>query len=143
MKNVLIICTSNKTRSPLAMEIANSIAVRKNAPCRFKSAGFAIMGEYIDENVQAVLSEMGIETSYKPTHISEYHADEFDEFHVMTERQKITLKSYFKNKNIDDKITVLGIDDPYFNGIEGYRKCRDELVRFYEDYIKEISKANL
>lgn len=136
MKNVLIICTSNKTRSPLAMEIANSIAEKRNAPYRFKSAGIAIMGEQIDDNVKTVLSEIGIETNHKPTHISEYGILEFDEFHVMTERQKITLQSYYKNRIIEDMITVLGVDDPYFNGIEAYRKCRDQLTEFYESYIK-------
>lgn len=136
MKNILIICTSNKTRSPLAMEIANKIAAEKNAPYCFKSAGFAVMGEQIDENVQAVLSEIGIETSCTPTHISTYCADEFDEFHVMTQRQKITLKSYYKNKNIENRIIVLGVNDPYSNGIESYRKCRDELTQFYKEYIK-------
>lgn len=136
MKNVLIVCTSNKTRSPLAMEIANSIAVKRNAPYRFMSAGFVIMGENIDENVVTVLSEIGIETSWKPTTISRYSADDFDEFHVMTQRQKITLKSYFKNKNIANKINVLDVEDPYFNGIEAYRQCRDEFIKFYENYIK-------
>lgn len=136
MKNVLIICTSNKTRSPLAMEIANSIAEKRNAPYRFKSAGIAIMGEQIDDNVKTVLSEIGIETNHKPTHISRYGINEFDEFHVMTERQKITLQSYYKNRKIEDMITVLGVDDPYFNGIEAYRKCRDELMAFYEEYMK-------
>lgn len=136
MKNVLIICTSNKTRSPMAAEIANSIAARKNAPYSFKSAGFVIMGEQIDENAIAVLSEVGIKTCHKPTHISEYNIDEFDELQVMTERQKITLKNYYKNKRIENKITVLNIDDPYFNGIDAYRQCRDSLMEFYENYIK-------
>lgn len=136
MKNVLIICTSNKTRSPLAMEIANSIAEKRKVSCRFQSAGIAIMGEQIDDNVKAALSEIGIETNYKPTHISKFNINEFDEFHVMTERQKITLQSYFKGRKLDDRILVLGIDDPYFNGIEAYRKCRDELVSFYEEYLK-------
>ena len=136
MKNVLIICTSNKTRSPLAMEIANSIAEKRKVSCRFQSAGIAIMGEQLDDNVKTVLSEIGIETHYKPTHISKLNINEFDEFHVMTERQKITLQSYFKGRKLDDRILVLGVDDPYFNGIEAYRKCRDELVAFYEEYLK-------
>lgn len=136
MKNILIICTSNKTRSPLAMEIANSIAEKRNAPYRFKSAGIAIMGENIDDNVKTVLSEIGIETNHKPTHISKHNIHEFDEFHVMTERQKFTLQSYYKNRKIEDKIIVLGIEDPYFNGTDAYRKCRDKLTEFYEAYIK-------
>lgn len=136
MKNVLIICTSNKTRSPLAMEIANSIAEKRKVACRFQSAGIAIMGEQIDDNVKAVLSEIGINAVHKPTHISKYNINEFDEFHVMTERQKITLQSYFKGRKLEDRILVLGIDDPYFNGIDAYRKCRDEFVAFYEEYLK-------
>lgn len=136
MKNVLIICTSNKTRSPMAMEIANGIAAKRNAPYSFKSAGFAVMGEEVDENVKTVLSEIGIETSYKPTHISQYNIDNFDAFHVMTQRQKITLCSLYKNKKIEDKITVLGAEDPYFNGIETYRSCRDLFIEFYDSYIR-------
>lgn len=136
MKNVLILCTSNKTRSPMAAEIANSIAEKRNAPYSFKSAGFVIMGEQIDDNVITVLSEVGIKTDHRPTHISDYNIADFDAFHVMTERQKITLKSYYKNKHIENRITVLGVDDPYFNGIEAYRRCRDKLIEFYESYIK-------
>lgn len=136
MKNVLIVCTSNKTRSPLAMEVANSIAKRKNAPYTFKSAGLAVIGSNVDDNVTAVLKEIGITTEHKPTHLSAYSIDSFDAIHVMTQRQKITLCSYCKNKNIENKITVLGIADPYYLGIEAYRKCRDELAEFYEGYIK-------
>ena len=121
MKNVLIVCTSNKTRSPLAMEIANGIAERKKAPYRFKSGG---------------RSEKGIETAHSPTHISSYNVEEFDAFHVMTQRQKITLCSYFKNKSIESKVTVLGVADPFGKGIEAYRRCRDQLAEFYEMYIK-------
>lgn len=136
MKNVLIVCTSNKTRSPLAMEIANSIAKRKNSPYCFKSAGIAIIGDKLDDNVITVLKEIGIETNYKPTHLSEYSIGSFDAIHVMSQRQKITLCSYYKNKNLDDKITVLGIPDPYYSGIDAYRKCRKQLSDFYEMYIK-------
>lgn len=136
MKNVLIVCTSNKTRSPLAMEIANSIAERKKAPYRFKSGGIAVIGEHIDEYAVKVLSEKGIETAHSPTHISSYNVEEFDAFHVMTQRQKITLCSYFKNKSIESKVTVLGVADPFGKGIEAYRRCRDQLAEFYEMYIK-------
>ncbi len=135
MKKVLIVCTSNKTRSPLAMEIANHIAKKKNAPYIFQSAGVAVIGDTLDDNVIAVLKEIGIETTHKPTHLSAYNIDEFDAVHVMTQRQKITLCSYYRNKNIEKKVTVLEIDDPYYSGIEAYRQCRDRLAEFYENYI--------
>lgn len=136
MKNILIVCTSNKTRSPMAMEIANKIAAEKQAPYCFKSAGVAVIGNQIDDNVVEVLHEIGITTEHTPTHISEYDIDSFDAVHVMTQRQKITLCSYYKEKDIEDRITVLGISDPFYNGIDAYRECRDSLVEFYRMYIK-------
>lgn len=136
MKNILIVCTSNKTRSPMAMEVANKLAREKNAQYSFKSAGVAVIGSHIDDNVAEVLKEIGITTDYTPTHISEYDIDSFDAIHVMTQRQKITLCSYYKDKNIEDKVTVLGISDPYYNGIQAYRDCRDSLIDFYRMYIK-------
>ena len=135
MKNVLIVCTSNKTRSPMAMEIANSIAEKKHAPYCFKSAGIAAIGNHVDDNVAAVLEEIGIKTEYVPTSITEYDLDSFDAIHVMTQRQKITLCSFYNDKDIENKITVLGVSDPYYGGIDAYRKCRDKLVEFYEMYI--------
>ena len=136
MKNILIVCTSNKTRSPMAMEIANKIAAERNAPYFFKSAGVAVIGSHIDDNVAEVLGEIGITTEHIPTHISEYDIDSFDAIHVMTQRQKITLCSYYREKDIADRITVLGISDPYYNGIQAYRDCRDSLMEFYKMYIR-------
>ena len=136
MKNILIVCTSNKTRSPMAMEIANKLAREKNAQYSFKSAGVAVIGSHIDDNVAEVLSEIGITTDHTPTHISEYDIDSFDAIHVMTQRQKITLCSYYKEKDLADRITVLGVSDPYYNGIQAYRDCRDSLIDFYRMYIK-------
>ena len=136
MKNILIVCTSNKTRSPMAMEVANKLAREKNAPYLFKSAGVAVIGSRIDDNVEEVLREIGITTQHIPTHISEYDIDSFDAIHVMTQRQKITLCSYYKDNNIEDKITVLGVSDPYSCGIQAYRDCRDSLIEFYRMYIK-------
>ena len=136
MKNILIVCTSNKTRSPMAMEIANKVAREKNASYCFKSAGVAVIGNHIDDNVIEVLEEIGITTDHSPTHISEYDIDSFDAIHVMTQRQKITLCPYYKEKDIEDRITVLGISDPFYNGIDAYRECRDSLMEFYRMYIK-------
>ena len=120
----------------MAMEIANKLARDSNASYCFKSAGVAVIGSQIDDNVKTVLEEIGIETEHTPTHVSEYDIDSFDAVHVMTQRQKITLCSYYKDKSIEDKITVLGISDPYYNGIDAYRECRDSLMEFYRTYIK-------
>ena len=136
MKSILIVCTSNKTRSPMAMEIANKLSRERNAEYSFKSAGVAVIGSHVDDNVIEVLREIGIETNHTPVHISALDIDSFDAIHVMTQRQKITLCSYYRDKDIEDKITVLDISDPYYNGIQAYRDCRDSLMEFYKKYIK-------
>lgn len=136
MKKILIICTANKTRSPLAMEIANNIAQRKRAPYVFKSAGIAAISTHIDDNVVEVLDEIGIKTAHTPVGVGDFNIADFDALHVMTQRQKITLCSYYKIDGLDKKITVLGVENPFMLGIEAYRECREKFIEFYEMYIK-------
>lgn len=122
----------------MAMEIANKISRRKHAHYVFKSAGLAVMGNQLDENVYTVLEEIGITTAHVPISIMEVDISRFDAIHVMTQRQKITVASYFKDiPDIEDKITVLGVGDPYYYGIDAYRACRDQFIEFYEGYINE------
>lgn len=136
MKNVLIICTANKTRSVMAMEIAKNITVKRNKQYFFQSAGIAVIGSNVDSNVLKVLMENGIRTEHVPTHISCFNIDGFDEAHVMTDRQKTALCTYYKdNKNLSDKINVLDIEDPFGKGIDAYRDCFDKLNAFYKEYI--------
>ena len=136
MKRVLIVCTANKARSPMAMAIANKIAEKKSAKYSFSSAGLTVIGHEIDENVHTVLEEVGIFTNHTPMGIIELDISKFDAIHVMTQRQKITVMSLFKHiPDLDDKITVLGIENPYFLGLDAYRDCRDKLTAFYENYI--------
>ncbi|MDR0196816.1 MAG: hypothetical protein LBI36_01155 [Oscillospiraceae bacterium] len=137
MKKILIICTANKTRSVMAVEIANSIALKTGAPYSFSGAGIALVGGDADNNVNRVLSEIGMAPARAHVSVSVNDIDmgEFDAFHVMNRRQKITLCSYFKNLDIADKITTLNIHDPFSKGLSAYRECRDKLLRFYEDFI--------
>lgn len=120
----------------MAMEIANKLSKEKSAKYSFSSAGLAVIGHDIDENVHTVLEEIGIVTNHTPTSIMDLDVNKFDAIHVMTQRQKITVKSLFKNiPNIEEKITVLGIENPYYLGLDAYRDCRDKLVEFYKNYI--------
>lgn len=137
MKNVLIVCTANKTRSPMAMEIANKIAANKKLDGRyfFNSAGIAVIGNVIDSNAAKVLAEIGIETAFTPQSIDRCSIANYDEFHVMTDRQKITLSSLY-GAEYQTKTIVLGVDDPFGKGIDEYRKCRDFFLKFYDEYIK-------
>lgn len=119
----------------MAMAVANSVARKKRAAYTFTSAGFAVIGSDVDENVKTVLAEIGIDLSWAPQSVSELDINSFDAIHVMSQRQKITLCSYYREPELADKITVLGVDNPFSEGIAAYRKCRDELLSFYETYI--------
>jgi len=120
----------------MAMEIANYTAWVNGADYSFKSAGIALVGGQPDENVARVLSEISINSlPHNPVSINSCDITEFDAIHVMNQRQKITLCSYYNAIDIADKITVLNVDDPFSKGIGSYRNCRDTLVHFYERFV--------
>jgi len=140
MKNILIICTANKTRSVMAMEIANHIASVgadsiSDRKYHFDSAGIAVMGSESDPVAKRLLAEIGIESAHSPTHFSYLDLADYDEIHVMTTRQKTALIKYNKNAETGRKIKVLNIDDPFGKDESEYRDCLDRLKAFYEKFI--------
>lgn len=122
----------------MAMEIANHIAKIKQAPYRFYSAGITVIDNDVDENVKRALELIGIQTTHKPIAVDSLDITRFQAIHVMTQRQKITLTAYYRDKGIDieKKITVLGIENPFSEGIKAYIACRDKFIEFYDMYIK-------
>lgn len=122
----------------MAMEIANHIAGVKNAPYRFYSAGIAVFDNDIDDNVKRALEQIDIKATHKPITVESLDIHMFQAIHVMSQRQKITLSAYYRDKGLDieKKITVLGIENPFSEGIKAYIACRDKFVEFYDMYIK-------
>jgi protein-tyrosine-phosphatase len=134
MKNILIICTANKTRSVMAMEVAKFLAVGKNY--NFTGAGIAVMGSEIDDTAKQILSEMGIESTHTPTPLEGLNISAYDEIHVMTRRHKTALCSLYAGGDIEDRIRILDIEDPYGKGKSAYRDCLDRLKEYYEKFLK-------
>ena len=134
MKNILIICTANKTRSVMAMEIANHIA-GKSGEYHFDSAGIAVMGNEIDLTAKRVLSEAGIESVHVPTPLEGLNISGYDEIHVMTRRQKTAICSFYGTPDIEGKIRILGIEDPYGKGESAYHDCLETLKEYYEKFL--------
>ena len=119
----------------MAMEIANFIALKNDAPFMFKSAGITPVGGGSDENVELVLSEIGIKSiQHTPVPVSRLDVGEFDAIHVMNSRQKVTLCSYFNNIELANQIMVLNIEDHFSKGLNAYRECRNQLMNFYERF---------
>ncbi len=117
------------------MHIANTIAAKRNKAYNFQSAGTAVIGSDIDLNIKRLLKEIKIETDHTPAHVSSYDVTTFDEIHVMTNRQKYTILSYYKDIIPQEKIIVLDIEDPFGKGFEAYKECKDKLIDFYSNYI--------
>jgi protein-tyrosine-phosphatase len=137
MKNILIICTANKTRSILAAEVASFLAheAGKSGEYSFTSAGIAVMGNEVDRSALRALSEAGIEpaqASGAPTPLEGLNIGDYDEIHVMTRRQLTALCSFYGDMNIKDKAKILDIEDPYGKGENAYRDCIDRLRDYYE-----------
>lgn len=119
----------------MAAEIANSISKKRMSEFVFDSAGLAVADKSRDDNVVQVLEEVGIFTEYIPRPIDRMNIDEYEQIHVMSQRQKITLCSYLNRSDIDEKIVVIGVDSPFSMGIDAYRQCRDRLTGIYEAFI--------
>ncbi len=135
MKNILIVCTANKSRSPMAMEIARRITREKGLERKynFDSAGITAIGIDIDSEAADALDEIGIKSSHTPVSLEDVNIAGYDEIHVMTDRQKITLVSLFNAP--EEKIRVLGVEDPYGKGAKEYKECREIFLKFYGDYL--------
>ncbi|MCL2693838.1 MAG: hypothetical protein FWE60_01890, partial [Oscillospiraceae bacterium] len=98
--------------------------------------GIAAMGSEVDEIARLVLSEAGIESAHTPVHFSKVNISAFDEIHVMTLRHKTALCSYHKeDTGLEEKIHILGVEDPFGKAKEAYHECLEKLREFYETFI--------
>lgn len=137
MKNILIVCTGNTCRSPMAERIVQNICKRKGKiyDYKFSSAGLsAFNGGPISQHALDALDEIGINAKgFSSTNASAIDFSVYDEIHTMTNAHKKAIVSTYPQ--LEEKIVVLGVSDPFGGNLDDYRRCRDELVRFYEGYI--------
>lgn len=140
-KKILIICTGNTCRSPMAEYIARNLAEQRGLSDQFEihSAGLQAEPETsAAENAILALEEIGIDlTKHVPTPISAYRPTEFDEIYVMTYPQKRAVLNLGQNvRNYQNKVTVINMPDPYGKDLDTYRQCRDALAQYFGNVIK-------
>ena len=140
MIKILFVCTENQSRSVMAAEIFRDLLKkeqREDIVCQ--SAGFAaVPGERIAENTLKVLEEIGITPEVLETRkITSDEIPIWDIFFTVSDTHAYIIEQACA---VAEKIYVSSyIKDPFGNGIEAYRECRDKLigeVRKFYDIIK-------
>lgn len=148
---VLIVCTGNTCRSPMAEGILKSLAKKNNLEIQVKSAGIsAFDGDRVANNAIKALEKIGIDISdYKSTLVHQELLDEADLILTMGKNHKEVLISRFPE--FKEKIFLLNeysfgmdkeIQDPFGGSLKTYEKARDEIYRALEEIIKKLTMDN-
>ncbi len=142
MKQVLIICTGNVCRSPMAMGLLRQRLVQDglDSQVSVSSAGvYGLDGSAASQPSVDVLAERGINISAHRAHtVGRKELAEADLILVMEEAQRRTL--FYNYPEQLPKIFLLSemsgghsdIKDPYRRPKEEYERCADELTRLIE-----------
>lgn len=132
---ILMICTGNTCRSPMAEYLARHIAEKKGLSDRylFRSAGVQVEADAaVAENAVEALREIGIELAgHVPTPLSSVPLAQFDQIYVMSYAHKrAVLNAARQVPNFGNRLVVMDIVDPYGQDLDAYRSCRDALSDF-------------
>lgn len=137
MKKILLVCSGNTCRSPMAKAIMQKLQENVNDQrIAVESAGlYTSNGLPASEAAQIVMQEMGIDiTRHTSQVVSEALITEADLIFTMTREHRRLLTGLFPQKEVH--IFTLGqfigqperdIADPYGLGLEAYRKSVQEL----------------
>ncbi len=144
--NILIVCTGNTCRSPMAEGILKSM-LSEDDDIEVLSGGiFAFEGERVSENASLALKEKGIDIlSHRAQSINASVIKDADLILTMTSAHKNTLVGLFGD-DIKNKVYTLceyagicgDIDDPYGGDIDCYRRCADRLYSVMQIVYKKL-----
>ncbi len=138
MKRILIVCTGNTCRSPMAAGICKKLSARLGVEAEVLSGGLAgIDGAPASPQAVEAMAEIGVDISGHRSH--QVQAEELlaaDKIYVMTQQHKSMIAGVLPQ--IAERITVAGISDPFGQPVERYRQCRDALTAFF---LRELTEG--
>ena len=141
INKILVVCTGNTCRSPMAEGIINKIIVdEKIEGAKVVSMGLsAYDGEAAAQNAIDVMQEINIDIStHQSQRVMLQDIVEADKIYVMTlQHQNVILEAF---PSAEEKIVVMNISDPFGQDYEKYQQCRDSMLEFFDEEYKEICK---
>ena len=151
-KNILIACSVNTARSPMAEGFLRDYFLKNNLDVEVFSGGIASHardGMLISMDAKLAMKELGINLSEtyvsidlkKPEH--QKHVEKADLILTLTDKHKEDISNFLET----DRKTILtikefggesgDIKDPSMKGLEGFRIARDEII---QSLVKGLNK---
>ncbi len=139
MKNILLVCTGNTCRSPMAVYLFRNYFgdTDRDQLYNFQSAGItAVSGQNMNEMADSVLADRGISADgHKSTRLSSQQIEEADLILTMTRRQARRISQNYPCA--EDYVFTLGefsgvdkeVPDPFGGSRELYQKTLQELEK--------------
>lgn len=143
--HLLMVCTANICRSPMAEGLARDYAARRGRPLEVRSASVADFGgRPAHRNTVSVMRELGVDLSaHRSQQVDDEHMAWADHVLVMELRHAADLRDRFPEHA--DKVMLLGpfgglmeVPDPLGFWKGPFVSCRDQLRRCVENFIDQI-----
>lgn len=148
MTNLLMICTGNICRSPIAEGFATVLGLEYGCQIQSKSAStLGLLNRPADPKSVKVCKEIGIDISqHKSQPITQELVDWADYILVMERKHAQHVRMGYEN--VDDKVLELGsfggltsIKDPIGGWTYRFRSCRKEIERSLRNFIQQMPKG--
>lgn len=144
---ILIVCTGNTCRSPMAEGIFKYMAKNHNLNLEISSAGIAALdGDRVSMGAVKAMENIGIDIStHKSSLVNIALVEEAEVILTMSNSHKDILSSRFPS--IKNKIYLLNdysfgknkdIEDPFGGSLSGYEVARDEIYEAVEEIVEKI-----
>ena len=149
-KTLLIVCTGNVCRSPMAVGLLRDKLIREkmNQHVRVHSGGiWALEGQLASAYARQVMAEQDLDISeHRGRNLTQVMVDEADLILVMTRHHDQTIARNFEGDA--DKVHLLSemtgpaydIEDPYGGSLTDYRRTATELEDLIERGYSRILK---